>query len=322
MKGRVISTGSVIVDMTVRVPALPPVGGDVIASEPEMAVGGGFNLMYAAARQGADVVYGGVVGSGERGRLVSEALSANGIAQGQSGSDSTTDTGLCLTLLDTQAERTFITSPGAEAHLTLEGLQQVQIEDGDWVAVSGYDLVYESAVESLRSWIMTIPRGTHLFIDPGPLALDIDREVWADVVSVVDVLSINDREASLLAHDVASGGAEAVHHAIRRRHQLADEVLLVVRGGTAGCSASGGALDEIIHVPTLTVDAVDTTGAGDAHAGVLLACLAAGVPIAEALLRANVAAALAVTRQGPASAPGAGEIDAALAALTGASVDR
>ena len=59
--------------------------------------------------------------------------------------------------------------------------------------------------------------------------------------------------------------------------------------------------------------AVDTTGAGDAHAGVFLAGLAAGLPPADAASRANAAAALAVTRAGPAVSPSRAELDAFLA---------
>jgi len=58
------------------------------------------------------------------------------------------------------------------------------------------------------------------------------------------------------------------------------------------------------------VVAVDTTGAGDAHAGVFLAGLAAGLLPAAAASRANAAAALAVTRAGPAESPSRAELDA------------
>jgi sugar/nucleoside kinase (ribokinase family) len=67
-------------------------------------------------------------------------------------------------------------------------------------------------------------------------------------------------------------------------------------------------------IPAPDVVAVDTTGAGDAHAGVFLAGLAAALPPAAAASRANAAAALAVTRAGPAVSPSRAELDAFLAA--------
>jgi len=60
------------------------------------------------------------------------------------------------------------------------------------------------------------------------------------------------------------------------------------------------------------VQAVDSNGAGDAHAGVFIAGLAKGLKPAEAARRANAAAALAVTRWGPATSPGTAEVDALL----------
>ena len=67
------------------------------------------------------------------------------------------------------------------------------------------------------------------------------------------------------------------------------------------------------HIPAPTVRAVDTTGAGDAHAGVFLAALADGLPPDAAARRANAAAALAVTRPGPATSPTRAELNAWLA---------
>ena len=67
-------------------------------------------------------------------------------------------------------------------------------------------------------------------------------------------------------------------------------------------------------IPAPAVVAVDTTGAGDAHAGVFLAGLATALSPSAAASRANAAAALAVTRAGPAVAPSRAELDAFLAA--------
>ncbi|WP_224791318.1 PfkB family carbohydrate kinase, partial [Pseudomonas fluorescens] len=58
-------------------------------------------------------------------------------------------------------------------------------------------------------------------------------------------------------------------------------------------------------------------GAGDAHAGVFVAGLAQGLAAYEAARRANAAAALAVTRWGPATAPGTAEVDALIRESSG-----
>jgi sugar/nucleoside kinase (ribokinase family) len=63
------------------------------------------------------------------------------------------------------------------------------------------------------------------------------------------------------------------------------------------------------HIAAPAVTAVDTTGAGDAHSGVFLAGLAAGLTVGDAARRANAAAALAVTRSGAAVSPTKAELD-------------
>lgn len=64
-----------------------------------------------------------------------------------------------------------------------------------------------------------------------------------------------------------------------------------------------------VHVPAPEVTAVDSTGAGDAHSGVFLAALADGLSPLAAAARANAAAAFAVTRVGPATAPTRAQLD-------------
>jgi sugar/nucleoside kinase (ribokinase family) len=75
---------------------------------------------------------------------------------------------------------------------------------------------------------------------------------------------------------------------------------------------SSGAVERVL-APVVT--AVDSTGAGDAHAGVFLASLADGLPPLDAAARANAAAAYAVTRHGPATSPTRAELDAWLSLL-------
>jgi sugar/nucleoside kinase (ribokinase family) len=88
------------------------------------------------------------------------------------------------------------------------------------------------------------------------------------------------------------------------------KTLRVVRDGPKGCWV--GRANALEHVPGFKVQAVDSNGAGDAHAGVFIAGLANGLNALDAARRANAAAALAVTHWGPATSPGTAEVDALL----------
>jgi sugar/nucleoside kinase (ribokinase family) len=80
MINRLVSLGNVIIEIVAEVPALPERSDDVLASGVALEVGGGFNLMATAARQGLDVAYAGALGHGLFSDLARRELRAVGIA--------------------------------------------------------------------------------------------------------------------------------------------------------------------------------------------------------------------------------------------------
>jgi sugar/nucleoside kinase (ribokinase family) len=306
---RLVFAGEALVDLLMWVPALPERGGDMLAGSSSVQVGGGFNVMAAAARQGLPVLYAGGHGTGPWGDKVRAALAAEGIAVLRP-PDPDADTGFDVALVEDGGERTFVTSWGAETLRAPGAWDAVPVRAGDAVYVSGYGLVAPDSGAILGAWAAALPAGVLLFVDPGPLIADIPAAVLGPVLSRCDWWSSNQREAALLTG--ASDPAEAARLLIARTGRAG----VIVRAGQSGCilalrTAAGVSLSLI---PAPDVVAVDTTGAGDAHAGVFLAGLAAALPPAAAASRANAAAALAVTRAGPAVSPSRAELEAFLAA--------
>src|SRR5262249_55640393 len=72
--------------------------------------------------------------------------------------------------------------------------------------------------------------------------------------------------------------------------------LLCVTLGVRGAMALDG--DRLTHVPAFSVDAVDTTGAGDVFRGGFIYGYLKGWPLEDALRFANAAAAVSCTRLG------------------------
>ncbi len=304
---RLVFAGEAIVDVLMRVPGLPPRGGDLLATSSQVTVGGGFNVMAAAARQGLPVLYAGGHGTGPWGDLVRAALTAEGIGLLRP-PDPSRDTGFDVALVEPDAERTFVTSLGAESASEAGSWDAVPAGPGDAVYVSGYGLVPPGSGPASGAWAAALPPAVLLFLDPGPLAAQIPDEVLDPVLARCDWLSCNAREAALLT------GATAPEEAARRLLARTARAGVIVRVGPDGCLlATRDWADEPVHIPAPAVHAVDTTGAGDAHSGVFLAALADGLAAADAARRANAAAALAVTRPGPATSPHRVELDAWLA---------
>jgi ribokinase len=298
--GRLIHTGQVVIDLVLRVPGMPPRGGDVLASEMALTPGGGFNVMAAAARSGAEVLYAGSHGSGAFGDLVRAALAAEGVTVAQEPLGAS-DTGVVVALVEDGGERTFVTGTGAEGRLRPAQLDAVTPSADDLVYVTGYSLLHESNGDALLTWLPRLP-GSPVLFDPGPLGFTVDEAVLARILSTVDIVSCNAPEARAFAGTGDLAGAAPL---IARR--LAPGAAVIVRDGPSGCLVHENGVTTA--VPAFAVDAVDTNGAGDAHCGVLAAELLRGTALLGAVRRANAAAALAVTRNGPATSPSRPEID-------------
>jgi len=301
---RLLHTGQVIVDLVMALDTLPATGGDVLAQSASFEAGGGFNVMAAARRNGLAVVYLGRHGNGRFGDLARAAMQAEGVEIAQAASTDK-DTGLCVSLTEATTERTFISHIGAEGELSTDDLARVVPQADDYVYVSGYSLLLEGKAQALLDWLLTLPRDIQVVFDPGPLVKAPDSALMVALLPRIDIWTSNGPEA------LAFTGAETVAEALvdLSRH-LPGDALLVVRDGPNGCWVSRNGQAE--HVPGFKVTAVDSNGAGDAHAGVFIAGLADGLAPAQAARRANAAAALAVTRWGPATSPGSAEVDALL----------
>jgi sugar/nucleoside kinase (ribokinase family) len=301
---RLLHLGNVVVDVVLHVPALPEPGGDVFATGAQTAAGGGFNVMAAAARQGLAVAYGGVIGTGPFAALALTACAADGVEVLQPAKPGL-DTGFVITVVDATGERTFLTSRGAEATLSPADLDPVRPAPGDAVYLSGYGLAHPSNAAALLGWLGRLGDDHVVAVDPGPLAGALPDGALRPVLDRADWVACNARESALLTGSADPG------EALRVLSGRLPRAGILVRVGRDGCLLSlPGSPPE--HVPGFAVEAVDTNGAGDTHSGVFLAALASGAAPAEAVRRANAAAALSVTRAGPATGPTSAELAAFL----------
>lgn len=295
-----IHLGNAVVDLVLTVPHAPERGGDVLAQEATELVGGGFNVMAAAARQGMAVAYAGRHGTGPRGDLVRAALAAEGIALLQP-VVADCDTGLVVAIVEADGERSFVTAPGAEARLGPSDLARLAVKAADVVYLTGYSLAHPSNREALVEWLPRIGPEPLVVFDPGPLVGSLPREALATVLDRADWVTANAAEAAAIS------GFGDPEKAAGELLALTGGTGVVVRSGAAGCvlALRGGAP---VAVPAIASSVVDLNGAGDAHAGAFIAQLASGVEPVAAARWANVAAGLAIGRRGPATAPTFAEV--------------
>jgi len=302
---RVIHTAQALVDEITVVETLPPRGGNAVARGFGRYAGGAVTVLVAAARAGAAAVHSGSVGTGPHGDLVRATLAAEGI-EVSSPVVTDLDTGVCLVILDAEGERTFITTQGAERQVTARSLASATPVAGDLLCLSGYSLVGPTCGPVL-GLLDGLDEGVVVVLDPGAPFARLPEWLRATVLARTDLWTGNAQEAAdLTGQAVALDAVEVLASAVLRAGAIT-----VVRDGAAGCYLRAG--QETIAIPGFPQVALDTNGAGDTHTGVLLAELAMGTRLRTAAVRASAAAALKVTRRGPATAPTRAEVDALLA---------
>ncbi len=308
---RLLHLGNVVVDVVLNVPALPAAGGDVLATGTQTAAGGGFNVIAAAARHGLPAAYAGAHGTGPFGALARAALAAEH-AEVLQPAKAGLDTGLVVSMVDAAGERTFVTSRGAEATLTSRDLETVRARPRDAIYLSGYGMVHPGHQRALRDWLGRLDGARVVFFDPGPLVHLIPAAILDLILRRADWWTCNAWEAASVTGE-ADPLAAARSLAQRGRRpgpggrKGAVRPGVLVRTGPDGCLV--GFRDATpVRVPGFAVDVLDTSGAGDTHTGTFIAALAGGADELHAARIANAAAALSVTRRGPATAPTAAEL--------------
>lgn len=310
---RVIHTGQALVDVVIEIPDLPARGQNVMATSATDYAGGAVTVLVAAARFGADCVHAGAHGTGPHGDLVREALAAEGVTLSAEAVQDR-DTGICVVLIEPSAQRTFVTTLGAERDISMQSLATSQPLPGDLVCVTGFSLALATTRVPLLAWLGTLEDGVVVVLDPGSAFASLPVEVREQMLRHTDVWSSNAEEATdllaVLDRTPADGGLLAQAEALAPL--MRGDTVVIVRDGAAGCGvlADGAAT----LVPGYPQTPVDTNGAGDTHTGALLAEVATGTPWVEGCRRANAAAAIKVTRRGPTTAPTAAEVREFLAA--------
>jgi len=288
---RLVSFGTVLIDLVCVVPGLPEPGGDVFASSGALVAGGGFTAMAAARRGGLSTLHAGSTGTGPFGDLARAALTAAGIETVLT-PVADLDTGVCVVLVDATGERTFVTMPGAEGRFGPESLGQVPLRQTDAVLVSGYGLVHPATRRTILAVLGGLPAGATLVVDPGPLGHELAPAAREALFARADWFTCNAREATLLTGhpDPAVAAAALAERLAGAATDVPGRVAhAVVRIGAAGCIlARPGAAPVLVGAVPASV--VSTNGAGDAHTGALLAALAAGRGPLAALRQANAEA--------------------------------
>ncbi|MDU5163369.1 MAG: PfkB family carbohydrate kinase [Actinomyces sp.] len=318
--GRVVLMGQILVDRVLQGARPIHGGGSEWARDGGTHVGGGFNALVAARRMGAEAISLSPIGAGPHASMIEAALAREGIVDAGPRVDGV-DNGFCVAMIGHDAERTFISTKGAETMAPETAWADFvrTMSPGDVLYIDGYLMDHPANREAAEAALRALPEGVRVVLDVSPV-IGIPDGLPTDGV----IVSMNHREAQEIAHQ---RGEASVRDQCREPREAARAMVsllhrpVLVRAGAQGayiCMPAQPAVnttDGVTAIPTPRVEAIDTNGAGDAHSGVLAASLAQGIPLERALLLANCSGALSTTVVGPASCPTRDQIEAAADAL-------
>ena len=313
--GRVVLMGQILVDRVLQGARPIHGGGSEWARDGGTHVGGGFNALVAARRMGAEAISLSPIGTGPHASMIEAALAREGIVDAGPRVDGV-DNGFCVAMIGHDAERTFISTKGAETMTPETAWADFvrTMSPGDVLYIDGYLMDHPANREAAEAALRVLPEGVRVLLDVSPV-IGIPESLPTHHA----IISMNSVEARAIAKQSRLDGYLPFDSLSCRLAQTLGRDTLI-RLGASGAyfarSASPDSETSAAHIPTPTIDAVDTNGAGDAHTGVLAASLALGIPLERGLVLANCAGALASTVPGPASCPTREDIEAAADALS------
>jgi ribokinase len=303
---RVCVVGSSNIDLTFRTPRLPRPGETLAGHGFHLGHGGkGGNQAVMAARLGAQVALVSRVGRDVFGEGALANYRAAGIDTSHVHADDSLPSGTAAILVDDQARNCILIVPGANQKLTPADVRRAIVPlQSAAVLLCQLEVPVETTLEAFR---LARAAGVRTILNPAPAA-----PLPEELLRLTDLCVPNETELELLTGRSVRTPDDAAEAA--RLLHLREGGAVVVTLGARGALVVGANVRE--QIPAPAVEAIDSTGAGDAFIGSLGVFLAEGRPLPDAVRRACAVAALSVTRLGTQAAyPSQAEVTAFLARL-------
>lgn len=290
--GAVCVVGSINIDTTFRVPVLPGHGETILAAGRASSPGGkGANQAVAAAALGSRVRFIGAVGSDENASAGLAALADRGIDTSGVRRLPDTPTGTAIVLVADDGENLIVVDPAANAQVDAAWVQEALGDCSQEVVLAQLEVPIEGLLAAAQSH----PR---LFVlNPAPAQ---EVAALASLLEHVDVLVPNRAELGQLAGRSEPTTLAEVTECAAALDFAGSLVVTLGSQGAVIIDAKGQILE---HVVAPTIDARDTSGAGDAFCGVLAHELATNDGDLSAAVHRAVALASTSTRYPGAQVP-------------------
>ena len=253
-----------------------------------MGCGGkGSNQAAMAAKLGAEVTIVAKLGRDPLGEITLKNYETLGIDASYVSWDDEHFSGVAPILVDDEGRNIVVIVPGANFALSPDDIRKAsRAIHTSHVVVGQLEIPVESTLEAFR---IAKAAGIPTILNPAPAAT-----IPGELFGLSDIIAPNETEAQLLT-GMAVDTLENVEDAARTLLACGPDAVIITLGqrGALLLDAEG-----VGHVPTTEVNAVDTTGAGDAFIGSLAYLLGVGLPLLQAVGQANTIATMSVMKVG------------------------
>lgn len=288
---RICVVGSSMFDQITRASKIPAPGQTLPATSYQTGFGGkGSNQAVMAARLGAHVTMVVKLGRDAIGEQTRQHYAEEGIHTNFVYSDELLPSGVAPIWVNEQTgQNSILIVPGANLALTpIEVREAATAIASARVLLCQMEIPVECNLEAMR--IAKQSAGVLTILNPAP-----SGPVPDEIIHLTDLLVPNESEATALTGLPVTNADEAERAARALQARGAQNVLITL--GSEGVLALTQG-NEIIRIPSPSVKAVDTTGAGDCFIGSLAFFLGAGVDLRTAMERACLIASRSVTALG------------------------
>ena len=296
---KILVIGSSNTDMVIKTKKLPVPGETILGGTFLMNPGGkGANQAVAAARLGGKVRFitkrgNDLFGNQAVGLFMREGIDTEYIVK-----DPELPSGVALITVDENGENSIVVAPGSNGNLLHEDIPMTVFESEKTEILL---LQLEIPMETVEySAIVATEHNIKVILNPAPAC-----QLSGKLLKYIWLITPNETEAEILTGVTITDIASVKRAAKIIRQAGVKNVIITM--GESGAFVMSEDFSELI--PGIKVTPVDTTAAGDVFNGALAVALAEGQEIKDAVLFANKAASIAVTRMGAqASAPYRNEI--------------
>lgn len=288
MNNKITVIGSSNIDLLMKMNHLPALGETVTDAVFQKAYGGkGANQAVAAARAGGEVYFVNCVGEDDFTPKMLESYRQDKLHLDYVFQEKGIPSGTALIMIGDQGDNYLSVAPGANYRLTPEYIDKAI----DVLKESGVVLLqYEILAETIA---YVIEKAAEYKV-PVIWNFAPARSFDLSYLNKVHYLVVNEVEAEFLTQVKVSdmAGVEKAAQALLDMGVNTVVLTLGSRGAYYRNGQNAGVIDGY------SVDAVDTTAAGDVFCGCLSTALVEGKSLPDALQFANAAGALAVTKLG------------------------